>query len=154
MDHVKGDYDTEIKSVIGDQVYQAVKSRSQGFSSTTYFVTFADNSSIVIQFCPISRPIDMEAVSSARSCLGCLVPEFQLLTKIQNNSVLVYRMTRLPGDSFSVLMGTPNLIHLDQISLKSDNTTCDHELGQHRKQYVRTYNRIKQKAYMWVAIEI
>jgi hypothetical protein len=112
MDRVKGDYDNEIKSVLGDQVYQAVKSRSQGFPSTTYFVTFADSSSIVIQFRPVSRPIDTKAVSSARSRLGCLVPEFQLLDIIENNSVLVYKMTRLPGDSFSMLMDTPEFIHL------------------------------------------
>jgi len=86
MDCVKEDYDNKIKLVLGDQVYQAIKSSSQGFPSTTYFITFTNNSSIVIQFHPVSHPIDMMVVSSVRSCLGCLVPEFQLLNTIKNNS--------------------------------------------------------------------
>jgi hypothetical protein len=112
MDRVKGDFSDEISLVLKDQVYQAVKSNQQGYSSTTYFITFEDDSSIVIQFRPASRPIDTVAVSSARSRLGSLVPEVQLLKKIQNDTVFVYQMARVPGSSFNELLNTPKFIHL------------------------------------------
>jgi len=91
MDRAKGDYVDEINLV---------------------FVTFADSSSIVLQFRPASRPLDTAAFSSVRSQLGSLVPDIQLLNKIQNGLVLVYKMTRLPGDSFSEIAKTPDFIHL------------------------------------------
>ncbi|KAF9512530.1 hypothetical protein BS47DRAFT_1394127 [Hydnum rufescens UP504] len=110
IDRVKGDHADEIGSVFKDQVYQVVRSDQQGYSSTTYFVTFADNSSVVIQFRAASRPLDPATVSSARARLGSLVPEIHLVKKIQNDSVLVYKMTRL--EPFNKLAKTPEFIHL------------------------------------------
>jgi hypothetical protein len=125
MDRVKGDYVHEIGSVFKDQVYQVVRSDQQGYSSTTYFVTFADNSSVIIQFRPASRPLDPATVSSARARLGSLVPEIHLVKIIQNDSVLVYQMTRLPGEPFNRLAKTPEFIHL----LPSIAASVGHLLG-------------------------
>ena len=92
MDRVKGDFEDKISLLFTkDQVYRVVKSDQQGYSSTTYFVTFADNSSIVLQFRPASRPLDAATILSARSRLGCLVPDARLLQKSKTTPYLFIR---------------------------------------------------------------
>jgi Phosphotransferase enzyme family len=126
--------------------YSRIRSVQQGYSSTTYFVTFVDNSSIVVQFRPASRPLDAARISSVRLRLGCLVPEAQLLQKIQNDTIFVYQMTRIPGNSFSSFLRTPDFVHF----LPSIAAGMGHLLG---KCYIPGSRTIDNQAWFEMAQE-
>ena len=83
----------------------------QGYSSTTYIATFANGNSVVLQFRPSDRAIDLDYFKTARMQIGDLAPLTRLLTK-HEDSLLVYELSRIVGVSFSELRKVPNFVRL------------------------------------------
>ena len=88
-----------------------VETSVQGYSSTTYIATFLNGTSIVLQFRPSDRAIDVEYFNTARMQIGDLTPSTRLLTK-HEDSLLVYELSRIAGVSFCELRKVPNFVWL------------------------------------------
>ena len=88
-----------------------VETSVQGYSSTTYIATFANGNSIVLQFRPTDRAIDVEFFKIARMQIGDFAPSTRLLTE-HEDSLLVYELSRIAGISFCRLRHVPNFVRL------------------------------------------
>lgn len=88
-----------------------VETSVQGYSSTTYIATFANGNSVVLQFRPSDRAIDVEFFKIARKQIGDFAPSTRLLTN-HEDSLLVYELSRIPGISFGRLCNVPNFVQL------------------------------------------
>lgn len=88
-----------------------VETSVQGYSSTTYIATFANGNSVVLQFRPKDRAIDVEFFKIARMQIGDFAPSTRLLTE-HEDSLLVYELSRIAGISFCRLRHAPNFVRL------------------------------------------
>ncbi|EJT98192.1 hypothetical protein DACRYDRAFT_102053 [Dacryopinax primogenitus] len=82
----------------------------QGYSSTTYFVTFTEEEGVSEMVLQLRRPehyLNVSVLEAAREVLGELVPAARLLMEYDRgeNKLLAYEMSRIPGMCLSEFTG-------------------------------------------------
>ncbi|TDL16690.1 hypothetical protein BD410DRAFT_795087 [Rickenella mellea] len=113
MSRAKADFTHSVVKILNEfydrEAIDVVPSVQQGYSSTTFLVSFADSTSVVLQFRPKNRPLVEENFLTARSRLGDLVPSMKFLKEV-DGSIHVYELTRIDGCSFSVFVKSPDYV--------------------------------------------
>ncbi|KAE9394879.1 hypothetical protein BT96DRAFT_169077 [Gymnopus androsaceus JB14] len=104
MARAKGNYEDLVRLAVTElRVQTTVLSitlfPTQGFSSTTYSVELGDQTSIVVQVRPSDRPLALSNLDVARSTFGSLVPLGSFLTSNEDQDLLLYSMSQIPGRS-------------------------------------------------------
>jgi len=108
-----------------EQLTGVVECAVQGYSSTTYIVTFSEgdtSSDVILQLRKPDRYLNIAALETARGMLGDLVPAARLLMEYQQPTggrLLAYEMSRIPGVSLGEFSSTSKYVDCLPVTAES-----------------------------------